>query len=96
MNEAVVKEKLFELLEKIVANENPEQENQTCEGLYVPETGMKTEEVLDHLRVQIKYILFDLEASRRENRYLRQMLEMRPPTPRRDSGNNGENGEDWK
>ena len=96
MNEAVMKEKLFELLEKIVVDENSEQENKTHEGLYVPETGMNTEEVLDHLRVQIKYILFDLEASRRENRYLRQMLEMRPPTPRRDSGNNGKKGEDWK
>lgn len=96
MNEAVMKEKLFELLEKIVACDNPEQGNPTSEGLYVPETGLDTEDVLDHLRVHIKYILFDLEASRRENRYLRQMLEMRPPTPRRDSGKKGDNGEDWQ
>ena len=96
MNEAVMKEKLFELLEKIVGCDISNEENPTSEGLYVPETGLETEDVLDHLRVQIKYILFDLEASRRENRYLRQMLEMRPPTPRRDGGKKGENGDDWQ
>jgi len=30
---------------------------------------------LDYLRLSIKYLLFDLEATRRENSYLRQMLE---------------------
>ena len=30
---------------------------------------------LDYLRLSIKYLLFDLEATRRENAYLRQMLE---------------------
>ena len=30
---------------------------------------------LDHLRLTVKYILFDLEATRRENKYLRRMLE---------------------
>ena len=30
---------------------------------------------LDHLRLMVKYILFDLEATRRENKYLRRMLE---------------------
>lgn len=30
---------------------------------------------LDYLRLSIKYLVFDLEATRRENRYLRQMLE---------------------
>jgi hypothetical protein len=32
---------------------------------------------LDHLRLTIKYLLFDLEATRRENRYLRKILENR-------------------
>jgi hypothetical protein len=32
-------------------------------------------EHLDHLRVSIKYLLFDLEATRRENTYLRRMIE---------------------
>lgn len=30
---------------------------------------------IDFLRLSIKYILFDLEATRRENQYLRKMLE---------------------
>ncbi len=35
------------------------------------------QESLDYLRVCIKYQLFDLEATRRENEYLRKMLENR-------------------
>lgn len=30
---------------------------------------------LDYLRVSIKYLLFDLEATRRENSYLRKLVE---------------------
>ena len=33
------------------------------------------QESLDYLRICIKYQLFDLEATRRENLYLRKMLE---------------------
>ena len=33
------------------------------------------QESLDYLRVCIKYQLFDLEATRRENNYLRRLLE---------------------
>jgi len=35
------------------------------------------QESLDYLRICIKYQLFDLEATRRENAYLRQLLEER-------------------
>lgn len=35
------------------------------------------QESLDYLRVCIKYQLFDLEATRRENKYLRKLLEDR-------------------
>ena len=34
---------------------------------------------LDYLRLSIKYLLFDLEATRRENSYLRKMLEDNDP-----------------
>lgn len=37
----------------------------------------KLQDLLDFLRICIKYQLFDLEATRRENRYLRKMLEER-------------------
>ena len=33
------------------------------------------QESLDHLRLCIKYQVFDLEATRRENKYLRKLLE---------------------
>ena len=33
------------------------------------------QESLDYLRLSIKYLLFDLEDTRRENSYLRQLLE---------------------
>ena len=33
------------------------------------------QESLDYLRICIKYQLFDLEATRRENKYLRKILE---------------------
>jgi hypothetical protein len=36
------------------------------------------QESLDFLRLWIKYLLFDLEATRRENTYLRKMLEQEP------------------
>ena len=29
---------------------------------------------LDHLRLSVKYLVFDLEATRRENQYLRKLL----------------------
>lgn len=38
------------------------------------------QESLDHLRLSVKYLVFDLEATRRENRYLRKLLgEQGPP-----------------
>jgi hypothetical protein len=33
------------------------------------------QESLDYLRLSVKYLVFDLEATRRENRYLRRMLD---------------------
>jgi len=33
------------------------------------------QESLDHLRLSVKYLVFDLEATRRENAYLRKLLE---------------------
>ena len=33
------------------------------------------EGLLDQLRLNVKYLLFDLESTRRENMYLRQLLE---------------------
>ena len=38
-------------------------------------TVSSLQESLDYLRLSIKYLVFDLEATRRENGYLRKMLE---------------------
>jgi len=35
------------------------------------------QESLDYLRLSVKYLVFDLEATRRENGYLRKLLENR-------------------
>jgi regulator of replication initiation timing len=33
------------------------------------------QDALDYLRLSVKYLVFDLEATRRENAYLRRMIE---------------------
>ncbi len=38
-------------------------------------TVSSLQDSIDYLRLSIKYLLFDLEATRRENGYLRKMLE---------------------
>lgn len=38
-------------------------------------TVSSLQDSIDYLRLSIKYLLFDLEATRRENAYLRKMLE---------------------
>ncbi|HEX7008967.1 MAG TPA: hypothetical protein VF184_03240 [Phycisphaeraceae bacterium] len=40
----------------------------------IKKTVSDLQESLDYLRLSIKYLVFDLEATRRENRYLRKML----------------------
>jgi hypothetical protein len=32
---------------------------------------------LDHLRISVKYLVFDLEATRRENTYLKKLLDQK-------------------
>jgi predicted enzyme involved in methoxymalonyl-ACP biosynthesis len=44
------------------------------------------QESLNHLRLSIKYMVFDLEATRRENQYLRRMLERQSQDLTDDSG----------
>ena len=38
------------------------------------------QESLDHLRLTVKYLVFDLEATRRENKYLRQLIDAQEGT----------------
>jgi peptidoglycan hydrolase CwlO-like protein len=41
-------------------------------------TITELQDSLDYLRVSVKYLVFDLEATRRENKQLRSLLERRP------------------
>jgi len=85
MNEATVIERLLELAENTDSSSNS-----ADEGSYLPDRLGKNPslgDALDHLRLQGNYLRFDLEATRRENRYLRLMLEGRSRT---DKGIDGE------
>ncbi len=76
MDEAAVRTSLRELSEVIAALPFAGSD----EGVYesdAPAEDVATEQLINCLRVEVKYLLFDLEATRRENRYLRQMLETR-------------------
>jgi septal ring factor EnvC (AmiA/AmiB activator) len=82
MNEIEFQSKLAELMTEI--STLPATERKKLEQL-ADETRQRHErlratvsslqESLDYLRLSIKYLVFDLEATRRENGYLRKMLE---------------------
>jgi len=78
MNEAAIRKRLEELHETMTLLR---QGKGPAEDLALADMGPKTrqsmDDVLDYLRMQVKYLLFDLEATRRENGYLRRMLETR-------------------
>lgn len=82
MNEQTFQHKLAELVAEI--GTLPEDERQKLEMLahetkerhrQLKETVSNLQDSIDFLRLSIKYLLFDLEATRRENSYLRKMLE---------------------
>lgn len=78
MEERNLKERLLEVAEHLAALPHPGHDQ--AAGVYASHTplaGRSPEEILDHIRLHMKYLVFDLEATRRENRYLRQMLERR-------------------
>jgi len=82
MEDACMKDKLNELLKEFGGAADPQ-----CMKLAMlaKEAGdnqkrleksvSNLQESLDYLRICIKYQLFDLEATRRENDYLRKLLE---------------------
>lgn len=82
MNEDTFQKKLAELVAEI--GTLPEQDRARLEML-AEETRERhqqlkqkvsgLQESLDFLRLSIKYLLFDLEATRRENRQMRKLLE---------------------
>lgn len=85
MDEAAFQKKLKELVSQIETL--PEGERQRLRAM-AEETKARHDDIkksvsamqenIDFLRLWIKYMLFDLEATRRENAYLRKMLEQDP------------------
>ena len=85
MDERTFHHKLTELVQEIGAL--PPGEHARLEALAVEakerhrklrQTVSSLQSSIDYLRLSIKYLLFDLEATRRENSYLRKMLEEGP------------------
>jgi predicted nucleic acid-binding Zn-ribbon protein len=84
MNEQDFQNKLGELMKQI---ENlPPSERGPLEKLAaetrerhdkMKKTVGELQESLDYLRLSVKYLVFDLEATRRENEYLRKLIETR-------------------
>ena len=82
MDEASLEEKLTELVKEFGAPAEPHYKKLALLAHKARENNEKLkksvdslEESLDNLRICIKYQLFDLEATRRENKYLRSLLE---------------------
>jgi len=93
MDEAAVRNQLNELRD--ILTKTPSRDPvamASMEGLCLAHRAAgepSLEECLDYLRVLTKYVAFDLEATRRENRYLRQMLETRPHRDRDEDQDDG-------
>ncbi len=82
MDEQAFQTKYTELMNKI--KQLPEQDRPTLERLAeearcrrerIQSSVAELQESLDYLRLTIKYVVFDLEATRRENSYLRKLVE---------------------
>jgi hypothetical protein len=82
MNEQDFQQKLGELITQI--NNLPESQRGSLEQLAqetrdrhdrMKKTVADLQESLDYLRLSIKYLVFDLEATRRENEYLRKLID---------------------
>ncbi len=105
MDEQAFQAKFTELLDKI--KDLPDTQRKGLQELAeeardrrarVQEGVAELQGALDHLRLSVKYLVFDLEATRRENAYLRRLVEQ----SNQDSGNQnndkyfdeGQNGAD--
>jgi hypothetical protein len=82
MEDPKIEDKLNELLKEFDATTSPEHQNLANLARQASDNFQKLrksvdslQESLDYLRVCIKYQLFDLEATRRENKKLKEMLE---------------------
>ncbi|MGY8756509.1 MAG: hypothetical protein ACKVLC_03955, partial [Phycisphaerales bacterium] len=82
MNERNIEERMCRLIEQLQAL--PAEDRDKLENLcksdqtqrsQIEENVSKLQDSLDYLRLSVKYMVFDLEATRRENVYLRKLVE---------------------
>jgi len=82
MNEQDFQQKLGDLISQI--NNLPESQRGPLEAIatetavrhdQMKKTVADLQESLDYLRLSIKYLVFDLEATRRENEFLRKLID---------------------
>ncbi|MBL7220517.1 MAG: hypothetical protein ISS69_10415 [Phycisphaerae bacterium] len=89
MTEAIIKERLAELNDLLATSPFLADSNeQSGSGTYLPGTltaNQNLGQTIDTVRMRIRYLVFDLEATKRENQYLRQMLEIRRPNKKDDT-----------
>lgn len=82
MDEAAFENRLHELINEIASVPEPQRtklvtmvkQTGNCHKRLRKSVG-SLQESLDYLRVSVKYLLFDLESTRRENVCLRKLLE---------------------
>jgi len=83
MDERTFQRKMAELIERIrelPGGSNGQGTNESGDAQSLGSTDLRTsveelQESLDYLRLSVKYLVFDLEATRRENTYLRRLVE---------------------
>ncbi len=84
MDQDKLRERLDELVREFGPNTNPQTQKLEELAKQARESHKKLrqsldslQEAMDYLRICIKYQAFDLEATRRENEYLKRLLEDR-------------------
>lgn len=99
MDEQAFRNKFDDLMAKLKELPEPDRMrlNQLAEDAKKRRQRIQTsvselQESLDHLRLSVKYLVFDLEATRRENAYLRKLLDH---ANRNDSQSSDENNDDY-
>ena len=86
MDELTFQQKMQELMNRIKTMPGGEAagEQQAERRARIKASVNERQESLDYLRLSVKYLVFDLEATRRENAYLRRMLEQAGRDAQRD------------
>lgn len=92
MNEQDFQARLSDLMQQLDTLPSParEQLQQIASETHdrhkrMKKTVTELQDSLDYLRLSIKYLVFDLEATRRENQYLRKLLDSK-------AGDRGDHG----